>query len=815
MHVNETTYFRNGLRAASWFIFTIAFLTLQAIVFNTLGQSGLELTCSSTLLLLLLVVTMKLYVKNALTSKHAVRLFWLLLAIGTALWAIDPLLGIFHVMGKIISDPIVSTSLLFLQPVVMLAAVASHAHIQHAEHEYRGNTLNCLLLLFFWIFVYCFFLPSQHLHWDSNLIQWFARLYLVETTALVVAIFTLIIRTRGFWKGVYGSLLAGTALRAAGTLIAHWRDAGRLSSHGWIDLLGAGAACFFIWAGMPGCNSEQQNIQAMLPARRKPRIYAGLFAPLIMVAIPMLPLIRLLLLNGTDKMSAIRVFTVLIAGLLLALTAFLTEYLDRRDFALDVDLVRETAMANARLELALEAGGVGVWDVDVQSGLRTQLGSNQVLFKSAREEKSIQEFWEWVYPDDRARLRQTLESAEREKTRFSEEFRVLCSDGTVRWFCSEGKFLYSQNGQPERMLGTTIDVTKRRHAEEALQKSEQEFSLVFEAARIGWWVWNEETDGVNTSEGTKAVLGLPAESEIAPQVFLNSVHPEDRDQVYRKWQQSLESGTHYFVEYRVLKPDGTTRWVESRGDTCGRSGGRFVQMIGVCMDITERKRSEEALRSLGGRLIEAQEQERIRISRELHDDICQRLAILEIEVERIKYEPELQRPGLQQSMDQMAELTREIGSDLQSLSHELHSSKLEILGMAAAMRSFCAEFARQHNVEVEFTSSNVPLPLSREVSICLYRVLQEALHNALKHSGVRHFEAHLRGEHGVIELTIRDSGNGFDPEMSIRGRGLGLISMRERINLLNGTMLVESLPMWGTTIRARVPVGEVHASKCA
>jgi PAS domain S-box-containing protein len=814
MHVSKTTYFRNRLRVSSWFTFTAALLALQAAALNIIGQSNLRVACSSALLLLLLIAATKLYVKNALASNHAIRLFWLLLAIGAALWAIDPLLEILHAMGRIIPGPTASASLLFLQPIVILAAVVSYAYIKHDEHRYSGNTLNCLLLLFFWIFVYCFLLSSQHLSWDSSLIQWFARLYLVETIVLMVAISVLIMRACGFWKGVYASLLAGTALHTAGFLIIHLRDAGGLNSHGWVDLLGAGAACFLIRAAMPGGNPAQQPTQSTLPVHVKLRAYTSLAALLILSTFPMLPVIKLLL-SGTDKASAIRLFTALMSGLLLALTAFITEYLDRRGLALDDDLVRETAMSNARLDLALEAGGVGVWDVDVESGMRTQLGSNHVLFKSARGEESIHEFLEWVHPDDRARVRQTLESSKREKTRFSEEFRVLGSDGSLRWLCSEGKFLYSQSGHPERMLGTTIDVTKRKHAEEVLQKIKQEFSLAFEAAHIGWWVWNEETDRVIASEGTKAVLGLPPEPEIAPQVCLNSVHPEDRDQVYGTWQQSLEAGTHYFVEYRVLRPDGTIRWVESRGDVYSRPGGRYVQMIGVCMDITERKRSEETLRSLGGRLIEAQERERTRIARELHDDICQRLAILEIEVERIKYEPELQRPELQQNMDQLAELAREIGSDLQSLSHELHSSKLEILGTVAAMRSFCAEFARQHNAEVEFTSSNVPLPLSREVSICLYRVLQEALHNALKHSGVRHFEAHLRGGHGAIELTIRDSGNGFNPEMAARGQGLGLISMRERINLLNGTMLVESLPRWGTTIRARVPVGEEYAAKCA
>ena len=475
---------------------------------------------------------------------------------------------------------------------------------------------------------------------------------------------------------------------------------------------------------------------------------------------------------------------------------------------------KEVAIANERLQLALEAGGAGAWDVDVNSGRSIQFGNSQVLF-GRREGDQIQEFLERVHPDDRARFRETLESSKLNRRRFREEFRVLCPDGTMRWLCWEGKFLYSQNEQPERMLGITIDVTERKQTEEALQKTEQEFSLVFEVARIGWWVWNEETGRVISSEGTKAVLGLPPDQEIPLQTFLNSAHPQDRDEVGRTWQESLSGGTLYFVEHRVLLADGTVRWVESRGHTYSRPRGGARQLIGVCMDITERKRSEEALRRLGGRLIEAQEEERIRIARELHDDICQRLALLEIELERIKYDPELQRLATQYDMDRLTQFTKEIGSDLQSLSHELHSSKLEILGTAAAMKSFCADFSRQHNLEVEFTSSNVPLPLSREISIGLYRVLQEALHNALKHSTMRHFAAQLRGENGSVELMVTDFGIGFDPGTATRGRGLGLISMRERINLLNGTLSIESRPMRGTTIRAVVPAEDKRAAQCA
>jgi signal transduction histidine kinase len=140
------------------------------------------------------------------------------------------------------------------------------------------------------------------------------------------------------------------------------------------------------------------------------------------------------------------------------------------------------------------------------------------------------------------------------------------------------------------------------------------------------------------------------------------------------------------------------------------------------------------------------------------------------------------------------------------LSHELHSSKLEYVGIAAAMRGFCQEFGEQQKVEIDFKIHDLPAPLSQDISLCLFRVLQEAVHNSAKHSGVRHFEVRLWGTSDEIHLTVRDSGAGFDREAAKESRGLGLISMEERLKLLNGTFSIESQPKRGTTIHARVPL---------
>jgi signal transduction histidine kinase len=210
------------------------------------------------------------------------------------------------------------------------------------------------------------------------------------------------------------------------------------------------------------------------------------------------------------------------------------------------------------------------------------------------------------------------------------------------------------------------------------------------------------------------------------------------------------------------------------------------------------------------KLIGAQEQERARIGRELHDDINQRLAMLAVELEHLQDNP----AEVESRLHELRKQTGEISNDVQALSHELHSSKLEYLGVVAGIKSWCREFGERQRMEVEFKSDVVSvLPL--EVGVCLFRVLQEALHNTVKHSGVKRIEVQLHEASGEIHLTIRDLGKGFDIEAARQGRGLGLTSMQERVRLVNGTISIESKPMSGTTIYVRVPVELWHESQRA
>jgi PAS domain S-box-containing protein len=255
---------------------------------------------------------------------------------------------------------------------------------------------------------------------------------------------------------------------------------------------------------------------------------------------------------------------------------------------------------------------------------------------------------------------------------------------------------------------------------------------------------------------------------------------------------------------------GSTRWGRWEVRPWRNSDGTVGGILVFAEDITRRKQMEQELSEMTRKLIASQEQERARIGRELHDDINQRLAMLAVELEQLQDNPVEVGSRLQELRKQ----TTEISNDIQALSHELHSSKLEYLGVVAGIKSWCREFGERQRMEIEFKSDVVSLP-SLDVGVCLFRVLQEALHNAVKHSGVKRVEVQLAEHSNELHLIVRDSGRGFEIEAARQARGLGLTSMQERVRLMNGTISIESKLMGGTTIHVRVPIELGHESQRA
>ena len=226
----------------------------------------------------------------------------------------------------------------------------------------------------------------------------------------------------------------------------------------------------------------------------------------------------------------------------------------------------------------------------------------------------------------------------------------------------------------------------------------------------------------------------------------------------------------------------------------------------IAEDITKRRHAEEARMDLAQRLINAQEAECTRVARELHDNIGQSLALFSMELERTRLIlPDLS-PASDAKLAGLCSKLKDLGREVGNLSHQLHSSELELLGLPVAIKVLCREFSEQYQVQAHSKCSGVPHSLSRDVSLCLFRVMQESLHNVAKHSRATKIDVELRGASNSLSLSISDNGVGFSPNTSKARAGLGLISMRERIHLIGGKFTITSNPDSGTRIEAKIPI---------
>lgn len=355
------------------------------------------------------------------------------------------------------------------------------------------------------------------------------------------------------------------------------------------------------------------------------------------------------------------------------------------------------------------------------------------------------------------------------------------------------------------------DITEQKRAEQSLRESEERFRRVANTAPVLIWMSGPDKLCTYFNGPWLSFTGRSFQQEFG-NGWAEGVHPDDLEGCWKTYEGAFDKREPFQMEYRLRRHDGEYRWIFDHGVPRFNSDGSFAGYIGSCIDNTERRLAQELLSRMSRKLIEAHEEERTWIARELHDDINQKIALLAVHLDQIKQELS-PRPAIGQEFEDVCARVAEIGSAVQALSHRLHSSKLEYLGISTAAASFCRELAQKHRVQVDFRSGAIPTEIPKETALCLFRVLQEALQNAMKHSGTQHFEVSLIGRPNIIELTVRDWGIGFSPEQATQKYGLGLTSMRERLRLVDGELFIDSPDGGGTSIRATVPLGTYRTAK--
>jgi PAS domain S-box-containing protein len=384
-------------------------------------------------------------------------------------------------------------------------------------------------------------------------------------------------------------------------------------------------------------------------------------------------------------------------------------------------------------------------------------------------------------------------------------------DGTVFWGRLNRSLVRDCDSRPQYIIAVVEDITDRRDVERALRESEQRLILAQNAAHLGVCQWDLTTNVYTFTEEYARLYGLaPDDPPLTLEALRKRTHPDDRERVQAILGAALEQAQAWDIEYRVLWPDGSAHWLHSKGavfpDVSGRS-------MGVILDITERKRLERTaeanrkeVQALAASLMTAQEDERRRVSRELHDGMCQELGSLAIEIGRIA----AHLPSPEDLPSQLRALQARVvkaSVEASNIAYQLRPPELDDLGLPIALRDLCDTLAeRAPGMAFELTSDALPQSVPLEVTSCVYRVAQESLYNTVRHSRAKHASVILTWRQGTIELTIADDGDGFDSQ-SVQGKGgLGLIGMEERARLVNGKLTIMSQPGSGTRIALDVPL---------
>jgi len=471
---------------------------------------------------------------------------------------------------------------------------------------------------------------------------------------------------------------------------------------------------------------------------------------------------------------------------------------------------RSLQESEERLALAADSAGAGLWSLNFDTGVFWATERGREIFGYEPDEViSMKRFAASIHPDDRDLVLGAVEQAARAGEAINKEYRIILpNDGGVRWISSRGRPRLNSTGEPERLMGVSVDISERKLADEAFRASEARLAAGADLAGLGYYEVNFGEGAMYVDDRMRDVCGIPperAEGLHALEFWMEHLHPDDSRRVLRLRDRLHHGGLDRLsLEYRFLHPSRGEIWIQHLAGASERDAtGRAIRTFGVLRDITERKQVEDELRDLSRRLIGAHEEERALLARELHDDLTQRVAVLAIEAGRAEL---ADSDGPQATaMRSVREGLVRLSEDIHTLAYQLHPSVLDELGLVEALRAECERQGRRGRLELSLKLDPLPTEVGREAALCLFRVAQEALNNVARHGGASATSVTLRQMDDGLLLAVRDDGVGFDPASPGRGRSLGLASMRERARLVNGTLDIESAPGRGTSVIAWVP----------
>ena len=352
-------------------------------------------------------------------------------------------------------------------------------------------------------------------------------------------------------------------------------------------------------------------------------------------------------------------------------------------------------------------------------------------------------------------------------------------------------------------IALVANLVKQRRVEKSLRLSEERFRLLSNAAPVMMWTAGPDMVRIDVNRCRLDYTGQAAESGSVSH-WTDAIHPDDLARCLESYTQAFDRREPFQAEYRLRRHDGEYRWILDTGAPRFASA-TFEGYVGSAVDVTDLKLATVALSSLSRGLMQAYEKERAWIARELHEDLGQRMMALTMRLHSLSELPGSASGAMRTHVAELCGRFTDLTGEILSISDRIHA-RLELLGLRTVAMRFCEHLSAQHEAVIDFRDNGVPNDLSNDVALAVFRVMQEALTNAMTHSAAGHVSVSLAGIDGEIRLEVSDDGVGFDPDAAMKGHGLGLIGMRERLMALGGDCTISSRCGAGTRILARVPI---------
>lgn len=472
--------------------------------------------------------------------------------------------------------------------------------------------------------------------------------------------------------------------------------------------------------------------------------------------------------------------------------------------------------SESRLSEAQRIAHLGNWEWNIASGELWWSDEVYNIFDLSPErfEGTYKAFLSYINPDDRMFVEESVKEALYEKKEYNIDYRIVRPDSSERNVHVQAEVVFDENWNPVKMVGTLQDITERIKAEEAARQSEEKFLLMAQASEDVFWI---STPGIK-----KMIYISPAYEKLwgrtrrnlyqRAKSYLDAIHPEDKEKVLKELKNNTD-GKWEFI-YRIIRPDGSVRWVHDKGYPILNEVGRLYLTAGTFRDITELKQAEieiiehqKELKSLTAELQLAEERERRHIAQDLHDTIGQILSFSSRELKTLRKTAPVETA---RSLEEISNQLDEAVKQARTLSFDLSPNILYDLGFEVAVEDLIEKFSEERNINCTFENCRASKPLADHVSIFLYRSIRELLINVAKHAEADIVIVTLTRHGNDLHISVEDDGVGLDVSEMLDGSrrpiGFGIFSIRERLDHIGGRFEIESGERKGTKVTLIAPL---------